>query len=244
MKKWFHDTLTKRGSKNDMGMKNICAAASAILWAAIPSMPANITRTDRFAVVDVWDDCAVAFADSMDLPVILSTEGNTHAVCGPLTDEQVDAINHYPAGGIEIVLPSPDNLDAVTVDGEEAVSMDDMIERAIMDEEVSAGMFAVQGRNADPERASVLAEAHDTVMFDRQDQYGRPEDNFERIALLWSVILRADVSAEQVALCMAALKIARIKEGSYHRDNYVDGAGYFALAAEMAANNTNGETIQ
>ena len=58
-------------------------------------------------------------------------------------------------------------------------------------------------------------------------------DNFADIAAMWSVILRrniktgADVTPEQVALMMAALKICRAnKDNCEKRDSLVDLAGY------------------
>ena len=68
---------------------------------------------------------------------------------------------------------------------------------------------------------------------DRERDYGTPAENFGRIADGWSVILQSDVSAEQVALCMAWLKIARLVNGP-HEDSYVDAAAYMALAAELS----------
>ncbi len=77
----------------------------------------------------------------------------------------------------------------------------------------------------------------------RQQEYGPPATNFARIAAGWSVILGADVdvSAEQVSLCMAWLKIARIvgdgdasRDGVASRDSYTDAAAYMALAGELA----------
>ena len=81
-------------------------------------------------------------------------------------------------------------------------------------------------------RAKILQEAEALINGDRAKAYGTPEVNFRRIAAGWEVILNADVTAEQVALCMAWLKIARLAE-SPHRDSYVDGCGYLALAAEL-----------
>lgn len=81
-------------------------------------------------------------------------------------------------------------------------------------------------------RATILREAENLINGDRAKAYGPPEENFNRIAVGWSVILNADVDAEQVALCMAWLKIARLCEGP-HRDSYVDGAAYLALAGEL-----------
>ena len=85
----------------------------------------------------------------------------------------------------------------------------------------------------DNKRSRVLAEAMDLVNGDRARDYGTPAANFGRCAAGWSVILDHDVSAEQVALCMAFLKIARLVNGP-HDDSYVDAAAYMALAAELS----------
>ena len=82
-------------------------------------------------------------------------------------------------------------------------------------------------------RSTVLSQAADLINGDREKDYGTPQDNFQRIADGWSVILGCDVSPDQVALCMAWLKIARLVNGS-HLDSYIDGAAYMALAAELA----------
>ena len=84
-------------------------------------------------------------------------------------------------------------------------------------------------------RTAILTEACDLVNNARAQEYGPPETNFANIAAGWSVILGADVTAEQVVLCMAWLKIARIAgDGQASRDSYVDAAAYMALAAEVA----------
>lgn len=60
---------------------------------------------------------------------------------------------------------------------------------------------------------------------DRAQLYGHPLDNLSRAADIWSVILDVDVTAEQVALCMVGMKIAR----QVHReqmDNVADAIGY------------------
>lgn len=81
-------------------------------------------------------------------------------------------------------------------------------------------------------RAALLREAEGLINGDRAAAYGPPELNFGRIARGWEVILGVDVTPEQVARCMAWLKIARLNEGP-HRDSYVDGAAYLALAGEL-----------
>lgn len=74
---------------------------------------------------------------------------------------------------------------------------------------------------------SVLDEAKRLIHGSRQADYGSPRDSFKTIADMWSPILGVDVSAEQVVLCMATLKIARmVTGGGYHRDSVVDLAGY------------------
>ena len=90
-------------------------------------------------------------------------------------------------------------------------------------------------------RGSVLQEAINTINGQRQDSYGNPEDSFERIANLWDAYLTGkyrseiDLTAEDVALMMTLMKIARMMTGSGHRDSYVDAAGYIGLAADMGA---------
>ena len=79
---------------------------------------------------------------------------------------------------------------------------------------------------------SILEEAHRLVHGDRGADYGSPLDDFTRTARMWSAILGAYVSAEQVGLCMIALKISR-QCNKPKRDNMVDVAGY-AETVEMA----------
>ena len=82
-------------------------------------------------------------------------------------------------------------------------------------------------------RTEILETAATLINGDRERDYGTPAENFGRIAAGWSVILDQDVSAEQVALCMAWLKVARLVNGP-HEDSYVDAAAYMALAGELS----------
>jgi hypothetical protein len=69
------------------------------------------------------------------------------------------------------------------------------------------------------------------VSADRNNEYGHPLDNLDRAARIWAVILGCEVSAEQVALCMVGMKIAR----QVHKpkpDTVVDIMGY-ALTLHM-----------
>ena len=74
---------------------------------------------------------------------------------------------------------------------------------------------------------TILEEAQAHVYGDRQQAYGHPLDDFTRTGRMWAAILGVpEVTAEQVALCMVAVKISR-ECNAAKRDNRVDGAGYF-----------------
>jgi hypothetical protein len=74
---------------------------------------------------------------------------------------------------------------------------------------------------------NILEEANSLVSGDRQSNYGHPLDDFSRTAKMWSAILGVEISAEQVGLCMVAVKISR-QVNKPKRDNLVDAAGYSA----------------
>jgi hypothetical protein len=78
---------------------------------------------------------------------------------------------------------------------------------------------------------NILEEANSLVHGDRQASYGHPIDDFTRTAKMWSAILGCEVTAEQVGLCMCAVKISR-QCNRPKRDNMVDLAGY-AATVEM-----------
>lgn len=82
-------------------------------------------------------------------------------------------------------------------------------------------------------RQECLEESIKCVCTDRKEQYGSPENNFSLIAELWSAYKGETFTAEDVAMMMALLKIARIKTGKHKDDNYVDLAGYAACACEL-----------
>lgn len=73
---------------------------------------------------------------------------------------------------------------------------------------------------------TTLIEANRLINGDRQAAYGHPLDDFTRTGRMWAAILGIqEVTAEQVALCMVAVKVSR--ECQLHkRDNLVDMAGY------------------
>lgn len=83
-------------------------------------------------------------------------------------------------------------------------------------------------------REDILDKAKECVCGQRVTDYGKPEDNFARIANLWNAYLGSDiVDSKDVAIMMALLKIARIKSGNGSDDSFVDLAGYAACAGEI-----------
>lgn len=100
------------------------------------------------------------------------------------------------------------------------------------------------------ERAEILDKAKECVCGEREHDYGKPEDNFATIGLLWSVYLNAahpdytktfpwnGITPKDVAAMMALLKVARIATGD-SPDSFVDLAGYAACAGEIAGRKHN-----
>lgn len=74
----------------------------------------------------------------------------------------------------------------------------------------------------------------------RRAAYGKPEDNFARIARLQAAYMasRAEPDAEirpiDVAFLNLMQKVARICESPTHRDSFTDAVGYVLCAAEVA----------
>jgi hypothetical protein len=89
-------------------------------------------------------------------------------------------------------------------------------------------------------RLEVLDAAGSAIAGPRQDDYGPPSENFQRIADMWTVILGpqlnggASINATDVALMMAAVKLARLVATPSHTDSWVDLAGYAALGSELS----------
>jgi len=84
-------------------------------------------------------------------------------------------------------------------------------------------------------RTDILATASEYVSKDRAATHGDAEDNFRRIADLWNAYLNLDdITAIDVAVMLALLKAARIRQNPTHADNWIDMAGYAACGGEIA----------
>ena len=89
-------------------------------------------------------------------------------------------------------------------------------------------------------RDDILHEAMHCINVDRAATHGDAENSFSEIAKLWDWWLQnrpvpeAELLPEDVAMMMALFKIARISGNSQHDDNFIDLAGYCALAGEIS----------
>lgn len=83
-------------------------------------------------------------------------------------------------------------------------------------------------------RVEALREAARIIAGERDIQYGGPEENFDRIARIWSVILGITITQEDVGMLMVGLKIARYANKSgFQPDTWIDIAGYAGCGYEV-----------
>lgn len=82
-------------------------------------------------------------------------------------------------------------------------------------------------------RPDILDKAKKCVCGERENEYGTPENNFARIASLWTAYKDIKFTANDVAMMMALLKIARIRSGTATEDSFIDLAGYAACGGEI-----------
>ena len=87
--------------------------------------------------------------------------------------------------------------------------------------------------NTENKRGEALLKAHDIINGEREKQYGKPEDSFAAIATKWTFYLKKNITRYDVAYMMALMKMARIEQGQYKEDSFVDCMGYLAIANDM-----------
>ena len=80
----------------------------------------------------------------------------------------------------------------------------------------------------------LLDEAKKLIGGDRQEEYGDKLKNHQNNADLWSVFLQKKITAHDVAICMALVKVARLMN-QHKKDSYLDMAAYAAIAGEIEA---------
>lgn len=103
-------------------------------------------------------------------------------------------------------------------------------------EVIAADPFTVRvkGRGVLTERQPIEVEYGEMVRHGvKRQTYGHPRGDFDRIALIWYGILGIPISAEQVSIMMAGLKLARLAETPDHRDSRGDVIGYMVALDEL-----------
>lgn len=88
------------------------------------------------------------------------------------------------------------------------------------------------------DRVSTLKLATDAVT-ERHTHYGTPKKNFDAIAARWNAHLvnvgeEGNLTAEDVAVMLADVKLARLENDPAHLDSWADLAGYAACGAEVS----------
>lgn len=89
----------------------------------------------------------------------------------------------------------------------------------------------------EPPRMAILEDAARAVMVERAHQHGDAAHNLGLTGDLWTLVPGKRLDAHDVALMNVMQKISRILCGHRNRDNYVDIAGYAALAWELSDGN-------
>ena len=81
---------------------------------------------------------------------------------------------------------------------------------------------------------SILTTAEELINGQRAQDYGDAWENHVRIARLWQAYKPGyEFSAEDVAVMMILLKIARFMENGYHHDTVTDIAGYAGVLEKL-----------
>tara|TARA_R110000772_G_C13055576_1_gene414690 strand:- start:163 stop:462 length:300 start_codon:yes stop_codon:yes gene_type:complete len=88
-------------------------------------------------------------------------------------------------------------------------------------------------------RDEILDTAKELINGQRAKDYGDAEENFQRIADGWNIIItnanrtHGAVGPKHVALMLDWLKTARLLETIDHEDSWVDKAGYTGLGGSF-----------
>ena len=90
---------------------------------------------------------------------------------------------------------------------------------------------------------TILNEAELLVNGDRENSYGHPTKNIERIAELWSTYTGVKLNGHDVCNMMVLLKISRHKN-KYKKDNLIDICGYAYLSEILKNEEKKNETTK
>ena len=86
-------------------------------------------------------------------------------------------------------------------------------------------------------RASDILNKAAEHMEERAATYDQPqgERSISKTVIMFNTLTEHGLTEEQGWLFMVCLKMVRAQQGRYRADSYEDGAAYFALAGESAA---------
>lgn len=121
--------------------------------------------------------------------------------------------------------------------------MEELTKRELIEKCLPQQKILSTQETIDITRKTILKKAEKCVCGDREQDYGSPEDNFKTISELWTTYVKKKcvgddvdvcISAEDVAVMMTLLKIARIAGGNFKEDSWVDAIGYLACGGEIA----------
>ena len=79
---------------------------------------------------------------------------------------------------------------------------------------------------------NLLQEAESLINGQRRKDYGGVSESFAVISGLWSAYLDREITPHDVCNMMVLMKVSRARNG-FHRDSYVDIAGYAALTEKL-----------
>lgn len=85
-------------------------------------------------------------------------------------------------------------------------------------------------------RTEILDTAKEIINGARQENYGKPEQNFQSIASYWTLYLHRNVTSTDVAMMMILMKLARLQNKPTHADSWIDICGYAANGGEINLN--------
>ena len=95
--------------------------------------------------------------------------------------------------------------------------------------------YEIVESNLTIKREIILGKAIELTTGEREDHHGKVYENMESLSKIWALRLGVDIKPQQAALMLADLKLMRIWNGkSDFVDHFVDGAGYMAIAGEVA----------
>ncbi len=108
-----------------------------------------------------------------------------------------------------------------------------MFGSAYLDASEEAKARVIMGKPRPKNRIWFLNEAELLINGPRANDYGESRINHERIATMWSIICKTEITPEQVIACMIGLKLSRLSEDITKSDSWLDIIGYAALGGEM-----------